>query len=85
MINNFLELFKNIEGKVRKIIKFSFGLSLIIGLISSLLIATYNTYPSSLDLYYSSLLLFQAGIVLASSTFVIGTIFNTMNSMKVSK
>lgn len=78
MVNMFIDMIKNLEEKIVRIMKYGFLSALLICAMSALVLVTYEFNPISLDLYYSGLSLFQSGITVAVAFVVCGIAFDTI-------
>lgn len=78
MINTIISLFQHLEKKIIALMKIGFTSSFIVCLLSSIILITYKCNPISLDFYYSGLLLFQAGMMIAVSFIICGVVFDTL-------
>ena len=62
MFKNISNYYLNLNIKIKKLMKFGFAISLILALVSSLLLYTYNVIYNSPILYYIGLNIFKLGI-----------------------
>ena len=62
MFNNIIKLFKDLDEKVKKIMKYGFIFSLCFCFVATFILFTYNTIYASPDLYYIGLQMIQTGL-----------------------
>jgi uncharacterized membrane protein len=65
MIKNLLKQIIELDKSIGKVIKIGLSVSLIIALLSSLLLALYNTYQTTHLLYDAGIILFKTGLLLS--------------------
>ena len=62
MFKNIVNLFKELDIKVKKIMKYGFIFSLCFCLVATIILLTYETVYASPDLYYIGLQMIQTGL-----------------------
>ena len=62
MFKNIVNLFKELDIKIKKIMKYGFIFSLCFCLVATIILLTYETVYASPDLYYIGLQMIQTGL-----------------------
>ncbi len=83
MINFFIEKFKNLEKDVVKIIQKGVKFSILICILATFLLFTYESFISSPNLYYIGLKLFQTGLMFAVEFTICGLAIDTIKKQMV--
>ena len=78
IIKMLIDKFKNLDKKVKKIMKVGFNFSFILAIISCLLLFTYEFFYSFPNLFYSGISLFRTSIMFACSFIMFGIGFDTI-------
>ena len=83
MVKKILNEFEKIDNRILKIVNIGLIISLIIGVIGSCLILTYNTYATSYDYYKAGFILIKTAITFSAQFIACGLAFNEIIKEKV--
>ena len=78
--NKFIERFKNLDIKIKKILHKGFIFSFILCIFSTSLLFTYQTFYASPLLYYIGLSLFKSSLMFACSFIMCAIGFDTIKN-----
>jgi len=78
MFNKLFENIKSIDKKIKDVMLKGFKFSFILCILSTLVLATYSTYPYSNILFESGIILFRTSLMFAVYFFICGMATNTI-------
>ena len=78
MLNKFLNNFKKIDNKIKKIMNYGFSFSLIICLLSIFILYTYHSLNTYYLIFIVGTILFKTSLIIFISFLIYGFIFDTI-------
>ena len=83
ILKMFKDKIKNLDTEIKKIMNIGFIISFLLGIISALVLITYNTFYSFPTLFYAGISLLHTSLMFASMFFMCGIGFDTIKKQLI--